>query len=844
MDDADQNLAVGDFCFAHVRTYPWWPARIVSSKMKKRKKVLKEIFRVVFYGTNESADLPGEELVRASSSSIKECATKAAMKRKYYLLGFKTMEQEMKLEQFQKSSSSTLENHPKRDSLENMSKQEFLLGLNLVEKPVLVEQPCNKEPHSEMKVLPSFEQALLSPPISSEKLDHPPKKQDLSLPETDPSREQVMPEPITDQVLLTPPKSGTDNVLLHDPTEKQDLPLPSVGSSRDQVTPQPAPTIELVGSSLSSSEQALLQSHTLSNSEGDEAQTDEFMSEFESPRNSRSGVETLPCDYCSKTFKSDIALVKHCKLKHNNLDVDESSGGLFIDGINPLTSKSKDSNEKVVSTGTLNKVKSSKQSKTKPSKSQKSRTKLMKSLQEDEMDGNKLFQENVSIREGCFFCKICNRFSTTTKMRAKSHVLSCGKIKKKGRPKKVLKCLQCTDTFGTKKKLDQHHRKDHACQVYTCSTCQRTFGRRHSYLRHLRVHKEAPKLKCPIGLCEKKFRYKCDLARHIKTHNKVPVKAFDNETLAEETTDYEIDLEESRMGDNLCGKLSVTELSSGGSRTRNYVRNCTSFQNSLGFKSLDDWDQFVEITNAWKLPLAEDDQPGSVQSCIFTNNIGENTVKYAWNNFETPEFASKEIVLSIVHDAVEHACLNDPELTDAELLEITDNTFKGAERDVPDPMREMLLPAVFEVLEIADEKFGEESFGKGNSEQNSVNDESRNGNEAAAGNIENVEAVDLGQSKVEMAKSVPVIPAVELTRKGLNCPHCGVMGIKGMSKLLLHIDRIHSRPFTCTICNVEFIDRYFYDKHTPTCFYFCPVDGCNFKEKRESRLKGHLRGHK
>ena len=130
------------------------------------------------------------------------------------------------------------------------------------------------------------------------------------------------------------------------------------------------------------------------------------MSEFESPRNSRSGVETLPCDYCSKRFQSDIALVKHCKQKHNNLDANERSGGLFIDGINPLTSKSKDSNEKVVSTGTLKKVKSSKQSKSKPSKSQKSRTKLMTSLQEDEMDGNELFQENVSIREGCFFCKI------------------------------------------------------------------------------------------------------------------------------------------------------------------------------------------------------------------------------------------------------------------------------------------------------------------------------------------------------------------------------------------------------------------------------------------------------
>ena len=81
-------------------------------------------------------------------------------------------------------------------------------------------------------------------------------------------------------------------------------------------------------------------------------------------------------------------------------------------------------------------------------------------------------------------------------------------------------------------------------------------------------------------------------------------------------------------------------------------------------------------------------------------------------------------------------------------------------------------------------------------------------------------------------------------KKGLTCPHCGALGIHGMSKLMLHVDRMHSRPYSCNICEVAFVDRYHFNLHSPTCFYMCPVEGCNFQEKRESRLKGHLRRHR
>ena len=80
--------------------------------------------------------------------------------------------------------------------------------------------------------------------------------------------------------------------------------------------------------------------------------------------------------------------------------------------------------------------------------------------------------------------------------------------------------------------------------------------------------------------------------------------------------------------------------------------------------------------------------------------------------------------------------------------------------------------------------------------------------------------------------------------RGLTCTQCGARGIASMSKLMVHLDRMHSKPFTCIICKVEFVDRFSFNLHSPNCYFFCPIEGCNYKEKRESRLKGHLRRHK
>ena len=78
---------------------------------------------------------------------------------------------------------------------------------------------------------------------------------------------------------------------------------------------------------------------------------------------------------------------------------------------------------------------------------------------------------------------------------------------------------------------------------------------------------------------------------------------------------------------------------------------------------------------------------------------------------------------------------------------------------------------------------------------------------------------------------------------GITCKICGASGLKDMYNLERHILRMHSSSFSCKICRVEFTDRHSYTVHSTYCYYYCPIDGCSFKEKRKYRLDGHVRRH-
>ena len=299
-------------------------------------------------------------------------------------------------------------------------------------------------------------------------------------------------------------------------------------------------------------------------------------------------------------------------------------------------------------------------------------SKLVRSLQEDEIEANKLFVENIEVKEGYFFCKVCSKFSCSTKMRAKSHAVSCGKTKKKGRPSKSCKCLYCDKVFPSRKELINHNRI-HSSLEYTCSTCHETFSRHNSYLRHIRSHSQPKSLKC--NSCAKEFRYKFNLKRHMKVHSKVSSsvavsKPLDNTEIESEDV-YEIDLEEIRSAGEYFGKLTITEVNP----SRCYKRSYTSFESSLGVRNVNDWNEFVDSSNKSRVPLSMLGGSSSAESCVYTDRSGQLTVQFAWSSFQSPADIVHDIMIDIVDDAVVLASLKDPKIDDKELVEIVDDVL-------------------------------------------------------------------------------------------------------------------------------------------------------------------------
>ena len=808
MGDAGEKVAVGDKCFAHVRSFPWWPAQIVGKKVMKSKRGQLLIFSVMFYGTGETANLPEKELRSLSSESIEKCVTKAALRRKHFKEGYEELLRDSGYLQQQEDDDACLSDKDSHNGTKNVNSQ------------------AENNPESYTK------QEFLSLFGLNENISQPPPYIPANVENIQSGEPNPQSDPINDQA------------------------------------------------EISCSYKSLIEVSC-----DDDAEFDK-KTEYE-------------CRNCSKLFSSEINLEKHYMLMHRKVAIDaDYDDEILIPSILKPTSTevAQSSSSKPPGQGEVpdNSIKPKK-----TKQKRKVKTKLLKSLQEDEIESNKLFAEKIEVRHTFFFCKSCNKFSTTTKMRAKSHAVSCGKTKKKGRPVKVSKCVQCDQKFASRKELLRHHRIEHNSQTYTCSKCLKTFTRRHSYMRHIRSHREAPQLKCMFGMCVKVFRYKCNLDRHTKTHYKPSVKTFESGVEVCNMIDFEVDLEEKRIVGGYCGQLSVKQLVNQESQ---YKKNFTTFQSSLDLKSIEDWDIYVDLSNMLRIPLSNHKPSGSVESCLSTNTAGETTVKFAWNSFQSPEDIASEIVQTAVKDAVHVAILRDPSVADDEVWEIIDETVREI-KEVKSELIDQLLVPVQEVgqggLEGAGGLAHLGGIGGGGGVYDPDEMSDTGGTDGTICSTEVVQGCDMFDQEsalvcglVEAALDEPkemseyeltdtgkdltgidleevadvagkrlmvvaggsqgqsdgglvsVKPATEKAALGLTCPHCGVLGISSTSKLMLHVDRMHSKPYTCIICKVEFVDRFCFNLHSPNCYHYCPIDGCNFKEKREARLKGHLRRHK
>ena len=246
----------------------------------------------------------------------------------------------------------------------------------------------------------------------------------------------------------------------------------------------------------------------------------EDMEEFEDTFTNNAVNVSCPkflCSECRLKFKSEESLEMHNVLKHSEPECgeDDDDGDINFGIEGKQMCQDRNLGAKKVLTGNAKKQVLIRAKGPKPKskirqlkcKKQKATSKLVKSLRDEELEGNKIFQEKVEVKDGFYYCKICSKFSTTTKLIARAHVVSCGKSKRKGRPKKTSECLQCYEKFASIKEMHRHHSKEHSSQTYCCSTCLKTFTRRQAYARHLRSHREIPQMKC--HLCDKVFRYKC-----------------------------------------------------------------------------------------------------------------------------------------------------------------------------------------------------------------------------------------------------------------------------------------------------------------------------------------------
>ena len=423
---------------------------------------------------------------------------------------------------------------------------------------------------------------------------------------------------------------------------------------------------------------------------------------------------------CNKTCLADCTFYKHHILTHCASDVHIDSNDANDENSETAQVLPIDVDH---ASNTLIDDFNKKQRYKKKSKLKKSTpTKLVKTLQEDESEMIKLFSEKIDSNGSFYFCKSCDKFSTVSKMKAKSHAVFCGKVKKAGRPAIHCKCLECDATFLSRKELLLHSRT-HLRPQYSCSKCLKTFNWKPSYIRHLRSHEEPPQLKCED--CGKTFRYKSNLKRHKAIHTKAPIEvvkpaneshdpsiapvevvtpaiAIENydttdsrievvkpATESNDTIDYEIDLEERRSGGDHFGKLSYTVVTD---QHLKYQKNRTTFESSLGLNNMEQWELYVDVSNILGIPLSDS---GAVEHCSFTNRQGKTTVKFAWNTFLSPvEMVSKlvyeivddaintpsevidKILLEIIGNAVSDASIKDPNISNDEVGEIVDSMLK------------------------------------------------------------------------------------------------------------------------------------------------------------------------
>ena len=86
--------------------------------------------------------------------------------------------------------------------------------------------------------------------------------------------------------------------------------------------------------------------------------------------------------------------------------------------------------------------------------------------------------------------------------------------------KTYLKCSECRKRFVTPSSR-RDHMYSHRIHQYKCSICKRTFNFPSELQLHRTVHRKTKYYRCQEPDCDKTYKWKQDLTRHAKSHEKV-----------------------------------------------------------------------------------------------------------------------------------------------------------------------------------------------------------------------------------------------------------------------------------------------------------------------------------
>ena len=421
--------------------------------------------------------------------------------------------------------------------------------------------------------------------------------------------------------------------------------------------------------------------------------------------------------------------------------------------------------------------------------------KVKKTLRDDEMALNHAFAEKILIdADNSFHCRDCPDFVTNVRLLARTHAQSCSATRKqpgKSRMKNI-PCLDCDERFGSKRSLRRHFKECHDVASYTCFHCQKKIKSRVNFQKHLKLHRELTPIKCQY--CDKSFSFKSYLNRHV-------LRVHKNKN--EEEIQLCVEQKEVKSGENFTWEYQV------------FVPSTKNTENSYRA----DW---VETMRS---PAVHSDGGEGFEVAAYVNSNGDEKIVCVGSDRATEtNVAAKdkdgegilEEVLAWKMDGVDkilNGTLEEDKFDELVELALTDE-------ELMKKLIEVTIDATAEALSSVTVDCREEV------ELDKSNNLEAPG-ETGEGSQDNCSEVEHGSVGSNLLK----------------CQYCDAGGFQNAWFLNRHVDRMHLVPIKCEICEVTFVDKYWYVKHSKDCYYFCTVEGCGFFNKKKSRLDGHMRQH-